>query len=286
MKELNPVLLKELRQRFRTYRSTLVVFMYLLVLGGFSLGFIYLRWRSAPAFFQPGSSKEIFTVLSMAQLGLLAFVVPGLTAGVISGERERQTLNVLLTTELSPLSIVISKMISACSFTALLLFATLPLYSLVFMYGGMAPAQVIGVLGFFLVSMFLFAAIGVGCSTYFKRTGVSTVTAYGFVFFLVAGTGFLAAFIYELYQAQFNMAQIPLLETPRVVQFLQDINPVMVMMRILGENAAFGPGREMWLTYWGTYTATYVVLGVVIVIWSGWRLNPQNHNRKLFRKIR
>ena len=283
MKELNPVLLKELRQRFRTYRSPLVVLLYLMVVGGFSLGYIYLRWRSAPAFFQPGSSKEIFTVLSIAQLGLLAFVVPGLTAGVISGERERQTLNVLLTTELSPLGIVVSKMISSCSFTALLLFATLPLYSLVFMYGGLAPLQMLGILGFFLVSMLLYAAIGVSCSTYFKRTGVSTITTYGIVFFLVAGTAFLGGFINELYRQQAQGAMIGLRETPLIVQLLQDTNPVMVMLRILGENATFGPGRDMWLPYWGIYTVTCVVISVVLILWSGWKLNPVNHSRKLFR---
>lgn len=283
MRECNPVLLKELRQRFRSYRSPLVVLLYLMVLGGFSLGFIYLNWRNAPAYFQPGSSKEIFTVLSMAQLGLLAFVVPGLTAGVISGERERQTLNVLLTTELSPFSIVTSKMASACSFTALLLFATLPLYSLVFMYGGMSPTQILGIFGFYLVSMLLYAAIGISCSTYFKRTGVSTVTAYGIVFFLVVGTGFLAAFLYELYQSQARQAMFDLQQTPLVVMLLQDCNPVIVMMRILGENAVIGPGREMWLPYWGTYTLVALVISVVLILWSGWKLNPVNHNRKLFR---
>lgn len=286
MKELNPVLLKELRQRFRSYRSSLVVLLYLLVLGGFALGFIYLNWRGSPAFFQPGSSKEIFIVLSMAQLGLLAFVVPGLTAGAISGERERQTLNVLLTTDLSPLSIITSKLISACSFTALLLFATMPLYSLVFMYGGMAPSQIMGVIGFFLISMFLFAAIGVACSTYFKRTGVSTVTTYGIVFFLVAGTGFLGAFIHELYQYQARTTMINLQETPLLVQFLQDINPVMVMFRILGENAAFGPGREILLPYWGTYLTMCLGIGITLVLWSGWKLNPANCSRKLFRITR
>ncbi|GAB6181549.1 hypothetical protein JCM14036_28680 [Desulfotomaculum defluvii] len=282
MRELNPVLLKELRQRFRTYRSPLVVVLYLLVLGGFSLGFIYLEWRNA-AYFQPGSSKGIFTVISMAQLGLLAFVVPGLTAGVISGERERQTLNVLLTTELSPLGIVTSKLISACSFTALLLVSTLPLYSLVFMFGGLAPVQIIGVLSFFLVSMFLFAAIGVTCSTYFKRTGVSTITTYGIVFFLVAGTGFLAAFFYALFQQQARIAMVNLHETPLIVQLLQDTNPVIVMLRILGESATIGPGREMWLPYWGTFALTYLVLGLVLILWSGWKLNPINQKRKLFR---
>ena len=283
MRELNPVLLKELRQRFRSYRSPLVVLLYLMVIGGFSLGFIYLNWRTAPSFFRPGSSKEIFMILSMAQLGLLAFVVPGLTAGVISGERERQTLDVLLTTELSPLSIIISKMASACSFIGLLLFATLPLYSLVFMYGGIAPLQIMGIFGFYLVSMVLFASIGVSCSTYFKRTGVSTVTAYGIVFFFVAGTGFLAGYIYALYQNQASMELLRIQETPLVVMLLQDINPVLVLMRILGENAVIGPGRQMWLPYWGTYTLLCGFLSVTLILWSGWKLNPINNNRKLFR---
>lgn len=283
MREYNPVLLKELRQRFRSYRSPLIIVLYLIVLGGFSLGFIYLNWRTSPAFFQPGSSKEIFAVLSMAQLGLLAFVVPGLTAGVISGERERQTLNVLLITELSPISIITGKMVSACSFTGLLLFATLPLYSLVFMYGGIAPSQIMGLFGFYLVSMLLYASVGVSCSTYFKRTGVSTVTTYGIVFFLVAGTGLLAGFIYALYQNQANMAMLNIRETPLVVMLLQDINPVIVLVRILGEDAQIGPGREMWLPYWGTYTLVSLVLSFALIAWSSWKLNPIHHNRKLFR---
>lgn len=283
MREYNPVLLKELRQRFRSYRSPLIVWLYLMVLGGFSLGFIYLNWRTAPAFFQPGSSKEIFMVLSMAQLGLLAFVVPGLTAGVISGERERQTLNVLLITELRPISIVTGKMVSACSFTGLLLFATLPLYSLVFMFGGIAPSQVMGLFGFYLVSMLLYASIGVSCSTYFKRTGVSTVTTYGIVFFLVAGTGLLAGFIYTLYQNQAGTAMLTIRETPLIVMLLQDINPVLVLVRILGEDAQLGPGREMWLPYWGTYTVVCLIVSFALILWSSWKLNPINNNRKMFR---
>ncbi|CCO07433.1 ABC transporter permease [Desulforamulus hydrothermalis] len=283
MRELNPVLLKELRQRFRSYRSSLVIVLYLMALGSAVLGFIYLRWRVAPEFFQPGSSKEIFTVLCLAQLGLLAFVVPGLTAGVISGERERQTLNVLLTTDLSPLSIVLSKMTAACSFTVILLFASLPLYSLVFMYGGLAPVQILGVLAFFLVSVLFYAAIGVSCSTYFKRTGVSTVTSYGLVFFQLLGTVFLGGFIYELYQQQARMAMTNLQQTPLIVQLLQDTNPILVMLRILGEDAAFGPGREMWLPYWGIYAVTCLSVSVILILWSGWQLNPVNHQKKLFR---
>ncbi len=74
-------------------------------------------------------SRELFITFSMVQLALLAFVVPGLTSGSISAEREKQTLNVLLVTRLKPLGIVLGKMVSSCSFMVIILLATLPLYT-------------------------------------------------------------------------------------------------------------------------------------------------------------
>ncbi|WP_066639736.1 ABC transporter permease [Desulfolucanica intricata] len=276
MPKINPVLLKELRERFRTPKTAILVSLYLLVIGGFSLGFIYLRFKDTAGFFQPWYSKEIFAVLSVVQLVLLAFVTPGLTAGTISGERERQTLNVLLTTKLSPVSIIISKMVSSCSFTVLLLLATLPLYSIVFIFGGISPAQVFGLLGFYLVSMFLFASIGIACSTHFKRTGVSTVTAYGIVFAIGAGTGFLAVFLWEIYRMHTMVTQ-----TPLVVQLLQNSNPVMVLFRILGQNAVLGHEQELFLPYWGIYTVIYLLTGTLLLIWAAIKLNPQQRSKFL-----
>lgn len=266
---INPVLLKELRQRFRTLKSPLLVSLYLLVIGAFVLGFIYLRWRHTPGYYQPGQSREIFILLSMAQLALIGFVTPGLTAGTISGERERQTLNVLLTTRLTPCGIVMSKMISSVSFMVLLVVATLPLYNMVFLYGGIAPSQVLGVFGFYLVTTFLFAAVGVACSTYFRRTGVSTVTSYGIVFALGVGTLMLGGFIHEV-------TRVPgpgPYENALATQFLLNINPIVVMMRILGENG-FGPERNLGLPYWGVYLLFYLAAGSLLLYWSSKKLNP------------
>ncbi|MEG6616216.1 ABC transporter permease [Peptococcaceae bacterium 1198_IL3148] len=282
MIQSNPVLVKELRQRFRSLKGPLILLLYLLVIGGFILGFIYLNWRYQPMTFDPDRSRDIFMTLSVAQLILLGFVIPGLTAGTISGERERQTLNVLLTTELSPTAIVIGKMLSSCSFTLLLIMATAPLYSLVFMFGGVSPTQLLGVFGFYLVTMFLFAAVGMACSSFFKRTGISTVTAYGIIAFLGAGTAFLAAFIHEF----LRKPELPPPDTaPFIVQFLFDINPVIVLMRIMNEGAPLMDEAEWFLPYWGVYIAFYVGSGILLLIWSGRRLNPlrKGNQNKLFR---
>ncbi|MCL6560945.1 MAG: ABC transporter permease, partial [Firmicutes bacterium] len=209
---------------------------------------------------------------------LLGFVTPGLTAGVISGERERQTLNVLLTTRLTTWQIIWSKLVSSSAFVVLLVVATLPLYSIVFLYGGIAPGQVLGVFGFYLVTMFLFGSIGVACSSFFKRTGVSTVTAYGLAFALSAGTGFLAVFLHELDRFQHQRAWTPATQTPGfiegVVQFLQDINPVFVLMQILGENG-IETGINFGLPYWGVYTLFYLTGGVLLLYWSARLLAPR-----------
>ncbi|MEW5954318.1 MAG: ABC transporter permease [Bacillota bacterium] len=272
MAELNPVLGKELRQRFRFWQSAIILFLYLTVVGVFTLGFIYLQWQYAGVVFQPWRSMEIFVFLSITQLLLLAFVTPGLTAGTISGEREKQTLNVLLTTHLTPGGIIVSKMLAACSFTLLLIIASLPLYAMIFLYGGIAPGQVLGVFGYYLVTMYLFAAVGMFCSTWFRRTGASTVTAYGLIFALGGGTGILAAFIYQLNRMSDQWTGQESVNF--CVQFLQNINPLLVLIRIMGENAVMGVERVMFLPYWGVYTAFCLVVGTGLLLLSSRLLNP------------
>ncbi|MCG9969451.1 ABC transporter permease [Pelotomaculum terephthalicicum JT] len=283
MAEINPVLLKELRQRFRNKKASWLLALYLVVIGAFVLGFTYLNWRNAPGFYQPSRSQEIFILLSVAQLFLLAFVTPGLTAGAISGERERQTLNVLLTTRLTTWQIIWSKLVSSNAFVVLLVAATLPLYSIVFLYGGISPGQVAGVFGFYLVTMFLFGCIGVACSAFFRKTGVSTVTAYGLTFALSAGTALLSVFLIELdrsYRAGASAASslpLPPDFITGVAQFLQETNPIFVLMEILGTNSILND-FNFGLPYWGVYTVLYLAAGALLLFWSARLLFPRKNN--------
>lgn len=281
MAEINPVLMKELRQRFRSSKTIGLLVLYLLLIGAFVLGFTYLNWRNAPGFYQPDNSRAIFAVLSMAQLFLLAFVTPGLMAGVISGERERQTLNILLTTRLSAWQIIWSKLVSSSAFVLLLLLATLPLYSIVFLYGGIAPGQVLGVFGYYLVTMFFFGCIGIACSSFFKRTGVSTITAYGLVFAISAGTALLSLFLAELERFR-QVGTSGMAETPSflfgVAQFLMEINPFYVLTQILSNGVRAVRIVDFALPYWGVYTLVYLVAGGLLLYWSARLLSPRKYN--------
>jgi ABC-2 type transport system permease protein len=190
---INPVLNKEFKLRMRTPRAMWTLFSYLFAIGLMALSAIYLsevtsgRGQS----FNPEQSKILFYFMSMAQLGLIAFMAPGLTSGVISGEREKQTLNLLLTTQQSSATIILSKLVSSLSFMVLIVISTIPVYSMIFLYGGISPKQLFLVFLFYLFIMFVLGAFGILFSTLFKRTMISVIVTYGLTLFLFGGTALL-----------------------------------------------------------------------------------------------
>ncbi|WP_335870428.1 ABC transporter permease [Bacillus sp. 2205SS5-2] len=188
---INPVLNKEFKLRFRSLKTFMGLMFYLLAIGVIVIGFILLTsWQSGATYFRPEESRGMFMMLSFIQLSMVLFITPGLTAGVISGEREKQTLNILLTTIQSSTSIILGKLFSSVSYLILLIIASLPIYSFVFLFGGVSPMKLLQIMSFYLFTVFAFGSIGIMFSTLFRKTIISMVTTYGISLFLTAGTFF------------------------------------------------------------------------------------------------
>ncbi|GIP29463.1 hypothetical protein J23TS9_45930 [Paenibacillus sp. J23TS9] len=205
-KWINPVLDKEFRLRMRTPRSSISLLAYILVLGLIALGFIYITLylgNQGNQSFNSGAGRMMFYVLSFAQLVLIAFMAPALTAGVISGEREKQTLSMLLTTQQSSSTIILSKLFSSLSFMTLIIVATMPIYSIVFLYGGISLKQMIFIFLFYLFVMLLLGSLGVLFSTLFKRTMVAVIVTYGVALCIFLLTGLLYLFIMSIVQRSY-----------------------------------------------------------------------------------
>lgn len=189
---MNPVLNKEFKLRFRSFKSFLGVLFYVLAIGAIVIGMIFIQSLSSMGGrVDPDASRSMFIFLSVIQLALVLFITPGLTAGVISSERERQTLNILLTTSQSSTGIIFGKLISSISYLLLLVVASLPLYSIVFLFGGISPNQLLMVLGFNVFTVIVYGSIGVLFSTLVRKTIPAMVTTYGITLFLVGGTALL-----------------------------------------------------------------------------------------------
>lgn len=231
----NPMLSKEFRLRMRSKRTPWAISLYLLILGGIIFTFIYL-YNMNQGYFNPQRSREIFMMLSIFQFAMVSFVTPGLTAGTVSGERERQTLNILLTTNLSPTKIIVGKWLSSLSFMIFLVVASIPLYSIVFLYGGISPIQLIKVFGFYLISMLAIGGLGILFSTLFKRTGVATVITYAAIIGYTVGTYIIASVIQGF---SYQMTNISKTTATYWMHLLYSINPLSAILSIFNE----GPVR-------------------------------------------
>ena len=188
----NPIVAKEYRSRMRTWRSPLAMTVYVLLLGGLGWAIFSSMTFTARSSFTGSQAANygqgLFLYLVLFQMVLLAFITPALTAGAISSERERQTIDLLFVTKLPAFSILWGKLLASMSFVLLLLLLSVPIFSLVFLFGGIELDQVAAAFLVTAVSALTLGIIGIACSTAFRRTLPATVSAYGAAFVLVAGS--------------------------------------------------------------------------------------------------
>ena len=204
---------KELRSRMRGRRAFVVVTIYLLLLSIFAFGiYTYLRQQAGltqvsnpgfPSFpgefptpiFNNGTAglaatigHALFSGLLLVETMLVLVLAPAFTSGAISLEREKQTLDLLVTTPLSTLGMVVGKLLSALVYVFLLIIASIPLASLVFVFGGVGPEDLIRGYVMLFALAFGMGAVGLFISALVRRTQTATVLTYVVVLALSFGT--------------------------------------------------------------------------------------------------
>ena len=262
----NPVLLKELKLRFRFFKSITGLLFYLAALLVFVGGFLIIVTEfSNQRYLRPDESFILFIMLAMLQMALVLFITPGLTAGAISSEREKQTLNMLLMTTQSSAQIVIGKMTSSIAYLGLLLMAGLPIYSVVFLFGGVSPWQLLTVFFFYFVTMIAIASIGLFFSIIIKRTITSMIATYGTMIFLAGFTAFF--FFVSLFVSQMSAGNAGQAFTSSpFAYFWASINPGALVLTILSTEISFaleelsGIGLPVWIPYLIFYLAITVIM--------------------------
>lgn len=236
---INPVLTKEFRIRMRSNKTPWIITFYLITLGLVLFLMLYAELSNQYTYWS-SNIYHIFITMSLLQYGLIIFATPGLTAGAICGERERQTLPILLTTNLSSLQIVLGKWISALSFMLLLVFASLPLYGAIMLFGGVAFTQIVEIFGVYLVTMLSIGAVGICVSALTKRTGVAAVVTYSLVFAYTALLNVAEILLLRsmendmIRKAGFNSPPADLSSHPLIglLKALDTINPASTISRV------------------------------------------------------
>lgn len=184
----NPVFESSMKRRMRSYRSPLLLTLYIAFLLVVSAQALITLQQSSVTLGNLRSGLEAYVYLSVMQFALIILVAPALTAAAISGERERQTLDLLLCTRVGSLRIVLGKMLSSACFLALLIVSSLPVMAIILFYGGITVGEILLMQLFLLVTAVACCSIGIFCSALFKRTVTATVVAYLAIFAIGIGT--------------------------------------------------------------------------------------------------
>jgi ABC-2 type transport system permease protein len=201
---VNPIIVKELRSRMRGIRAFAILTGVLLLLAGISY-LLYrivlsaMRYSNMPV--SPQIGQMLLVGLAMVELMMVCFVTPAVTAGAISSEQEKLTYEMLLATPLRPASILWGKLISALGYVFLLIFAAVPMASLVFTFGGVTLVDMLKVLVILLATAVTLGVTGVFMSVWVGRTVRATVLSYLFVLGLLIGPLIVYLFVGIMAQA-------------------------------------------------------------------------------------
>ena len=109
--KMNAVLFKDMQQQVKKARMSVIIFVVNIIL--FIVAAVTLLAISSNYLSHSAIDNRVlinlFLGLICTESVLIGIMVPSFTAGTISGERERQTMDVLLTTKMTPWEIVKGK---------------------------------------------------------------------------------------------------------------------------------------------------------------------------------
>ena len=171
----NPVLQRELLINLRTRRAFVLLFGYLALLGGVVL----VAWPTERVdLSNPESSRRLVDLFFLGQYVLASLMAPSFAAGSITGEKERQTYEMLLASPLRPGAILLGKLLASLCHLAILIFSSLPIVLLCLPLGGTSFYEALASYAMLIMSIVTFGMISIACSSFFRRTAAALVVSY------------------------------------------------------------------------------------------------------------
>lgn len=257
---MNPMIRKELRQRMRERRGWLLPSLYLLILGAI-VAFTYFaataeNWGVSNV---QGATVGValFLVLSYSQLALLLLMAPIFSAGSITIEKEQRTLAGLLTSLLTSSQIWWGKFVSSILFVLLLLVTGLPVLSMAFAFGGIGPWEIFTATVTTVIVLACTSAIGLYCSSAFRRSVHATAVSYAAVIAISVVTAIIFFVRLQMNSASMSSAH-GWYDIPLNIRAPMYLNPFFFL------TASFAPPEQLYPA-WTTCAVVFIAVTVIAV---------------------
>ena len=183
-----PLLAKELTEQAARRRTYIVRFLYTAILFSAGLFIIYGRGASGGAA-KLGQGQEMFNQMFRLQLAAILLVLPATCAGAFAGEKERESLSLLLLTTIPRGLIVLQKLLSRVIPMLAFVVLSFPLMATAYSFGGVQTKQLYMSLLFLVLLTVNVGSVSIMCSTYCR----TTVEAYVATYLCLLGSSFMLA---------------------------------------------------------------------------------------------
>lgn len=187
-----PLLAKELVEQAARKRTYVLRVLYASLLFAISYLAFYEVWRMSRA--NPlavlGHGREIFSVLVGLQFAGIYLFMPAITCGVLTQEKERNSLMLLFLTRLGPWAIVFEKLLSRLITMVCFLLLSLPLLAFAYSLGGISAEYLWSGVWMLGVAMLQMGTLALACSAWFRTTIGAFVSSYLIALSLFFGPAF------------------------------------------------------------------------------------------------
>ena len=279
---INPVLRNESKLAVRSIKFNLTILFYVLIL---SIGTILFYRSFIGEIYASGTNPQyavtLYIAMAIIQAFLLMFIVPSLTSTAICSEREKQTLDILLSTRLSTLQIILGKLFSSSLRVIVLIICTITIYSICGIIGGVKISNILMLTLSFIVNTIFVGSIGILVSTYVRTSKVATAVAYSIILFIFAGLIIIGLIIFMIKINKIKYAGSNQIQIPYIIY----LSPATGFFTMLNKQVGIGDISYMFGRFSLLKNADYisiiiqVISSVLCVMLAARKLNPLNSKR-------
>jgi len=255
-----PVVIRDMRAVMRGWQAPLALF--LCTAAGVAAAWYLLdgAFRGGVDLTTPEGAalvgQALFRGMMVLEAGLVLVLVPLLTAGTITRERARHTLEALHLTRLTGLDIALGTLLAALGFFLLVLLVLLPIIALCALFGGVSPVELVEAQLLLVAAALALGALGVHRSAqdrYTWRAWAFTLLEALLWLVLVAPIATLAVILMFIGRHA--------LHRPRDTRKVENRGGVLQVIKTLFASVL-------------TFIFIWLLLGLLVTLWPLLLLNP------------
>lgn len=187
----NPVLWREIISTMRSRRGVVIQVLFVAMLAGLTL----VSWPTGGTHsLEALETTRLFTTIAVAEVFLMAFASTAFSSVAFTVERQRNTLDLVYTTHLTPFEIVLGKLFSSIAFLLMLGLLGVPMLVAAYSLGGTELTDVFKVCLVLVTSGVLFGSLGLLVSSLCSRNFTAVVWSFVMLVTLLVGLGGPALF--------------------------------------------------------------------------------------------